>query len=80
VEAEIKGRRKDRLPIDDYKAENPDYRLVTRANLAGRMVSRLRKHKSELTRRRRRGKVKVVDERITRLMAGFNQRVKELRQ
>ena len=35
VEAELKGRRKDRLPVDDYKAENPEYRLVTRGQPCG---------------------------------------------
>jgi hypothetical protein len=81
VEAELKGRRKDRLSIEEYKAANPEYLLVTRANLAERMVSRLGKQKSELIERDApRDQIKVIDERITRSMAGFNQRVKELRQ
>jgi hypothetical protein len=28
VEAELKGRRKDRLPIDEFKAENPECRFI----------------------------------------------------
>jgi hypothetical protein len=44
------------------------------------MVSRLRKQKSELIEKEApRERVKVIDERTTRLMAGLNQRVKELR-
>ena len=79
AEAELKGRRKDRLPVDDYKAENPEYRLVARVNLTERMVSRLRKQKSELIEKDApREQVKVIDERITKLMAGFNRQAKEL--
>lgn len=81
VEAELKGRRKDRLPLDELKAENPEYQLVARANLIERLVSKQRRMKSELIENDApREQVKVVDERITKLMAGLNQRVKELRQ
>ena len=49
------------------------------ANLAERMVSRLRKQKSELIEKDApREQVKVIDERITKLMAGFNRQAKEL--
>ena len=43
--------------INEVEAEagNPEYRLVTRANLAERMVSRLRKQKSELIEKAHRG-------------------------
>lgn len=79
VEAELKGRRKDGLPIDEFKAENPEYRLVERANLIERLVSKQRKLKSDLIERDApREQVKAIDERITKLMAGFNQRVQEL--
>ena len=45
------------------------------------MFARLRKQKSELIEKDAlREQVKVIDERITTLMAGLNQRVKELRQ
>lgn len=81
VEAELKGRRKDHLPLDEFKAENPEYRLVERANLMERLVSKQRKLKSELIEKDApKDQVKVIDERITKLMAGFNQRVKDLRQ
>lgn len=81
VEAELKGRRKDRLPIDEFKAENPEYRLVERANLMERLVSKQRKLKSELIEKGApKDQVKAIDDRITKLMAGLNQRVKDLRQ
>ena len=81
VEAELKERRKDRLPLDGFKAGNPEYQLVARANLIERLVSKQRRMKSELIENDApREQVKVVDERITKLMAGLNQRVKELRQ
>ncbi|SHL43508.1 hypothetical protein SAMN05216428_102398 [Nitrosospira sp. Nsp11] len=81
LEAELKGRRKDRLPIDEFKAENPEHRLVVRANLIERLVSKQRKMKSELIEKDAPNEqVKAVEERITKLMTGFNVRVKELRQ
>jgi capsule polysaccharide export protein KpsE/RkpR len=81
VEAELKGRRKDQLPLNEFKADNPEYRLVARANLIERLVSKQRKIKSELIEKDApREQVKAIDERITKLMAGLNQRVKEVRQ
>ncbi|MDN5936050.1 MAG: hypothetical protein L0H75_07710 [Nitrosospira sp.] len=81
VEAGLKGRLKDRLPTDQFKAENPEYRLVMRANLVERLVSKQRRLKSELIEKDApRERVKEVDDRITKLMAGLNERVKELKQ
>lgn len=81
LEAELKGRRKDRLPIDEFKSENPEYRLIERTNLVERLVSKQRKLKSELIEKEApREQVKAVEERITNLMAGLNQRVKGLRE
>ena len=31
----MKGRMKDGLPVEEFKAENPDYRLIESANYAG---------------------------------------------
>jgi hypothetical protein len=46
-----------------------------------RLVSKQRKLKSDLIEKDApREQVKAVDERITKLMAGFNERVKELKQ
>ncbi|MEP6879589.1 MAG: hypothetical protein ABI865_12145 [Nitrosospira sp.] len=64
----MKGRRKDRLPLDGFKAGNPEYQLVARANLIERLVSKQRRMKSELIENDApREQVKVVDERITKL-------------
>ena len=81
LEAELKGRRKDRLPIDEFKAENPEYRLIQRANLVERLVSKQRKLKNELIEKDApKEQVKVIEGRITDLMAGLNQRAKALRE
>lgn len=81
VEAELKGRHKDKLPLDEFKAENPEYRLVNMANIVQRSVSKQRKIKSDLIAHDApREQVKAIDDRITSLMAGFNGRVKELKQ
>lgn len=54
---------------------------MERANLVERLVLKHRKLKSELIERDApKDQVKVIDERITKLMAGLNQRVKGLRQ
>ena len=81
VEAEIKGRRKDRLPMDEYKAKNPEYRLIMRANTTEKMVSKMRARKRELMEKDApREQIKAVEERITTLMTGLNQKVRELHQ
>ena len=81
VEAELKGRRKDGLTLDEFKAEHPEYQLVARANLVERIVSKQRKIKSDLIKKDApRAEVKAVEDRITNLMAGFNKNVKELQQ
>ncbi|MBN9125759.1 MAG: hypothetical protein J0I60_13735, partial [Nitrosospira sp.] len=81
IEAELKGRRKDGLPLDEFKAEHPEYQLVARANLVERIVSKQRKIKSELIEKDApRTEVKAVEDRITNLMTGFNKNVKELQQ
>jgi len=81
IEAELKGRRKDGLPLDEFKAEHPEYQLVARANLVERIVSKQRKIKSDLIAKDApRADVKAVEDKITNLMAGFNKNVKELQQ
>ena len=81
VEAELTGRRKDRLPIDEFKAENPEHRLVVRGNFVQNLVSKQRKIKSELLEKGApREEVKAVEERIAKLMTGFNNKVKELKE
>jgi hypothetical protein len=80
VEAELKGRTKDRLPVDEFKAENPEYRLITAANYTERAVSNLRRRKSELIEKDApKDQVKAIEGRITQLMTRLNDRVKEVR-
>ena len=81
VESEIKGRRKDQLPVADYKAENPEYKLILLANRAESNVSKLRSRKRELLAKDApKEQVKIVEERMNRLMTGFNDRARTLRE
>ncbi|MCX7184920.1 MAG: hypothetical protein NTW90_06770 [Nitrosospira sp.] len=81
VEAELKGRRKDGLPVEEYKNDNPEYKLVTRANITERMVGQMRTRKRELVKKNAPPEqIKAAEARITTLMTGLNERVKELRQ
>ena len=81
IEAEIKGRRKEGLPVDEYKAKNPEHRLIVRANIAESLVSKLRTKKRELLANdASREQVKVVEDRMTALMSSLNQRAKEVRE
>jgi hypothetical protein len=76
----MKGRIKDRLPVDEFKTENPEYRLVTAANYTERAVSNLRRRKSELIEKDvPKEQVKAIEARITELMTRLNDRVKEVR-
>lgn len=80
LEAEMKGRMKDKLPLDEFRASNPEHRLVGAANQAERAVSNLRRHKSSLVEKgAQKDEVKAVENRITTVMARFNQRAKEIR-
>lgn len=80
LEAELKGRTKDKLPLDEFKAENPEYRLIEGANYAERAVSNLRRRKSDLiVQGAPKDQVKAIDTRITEVMTRLNNRVKEVR-
>jgi len=71
LEAEMKGRMKDGLPVEEFKAENPDYRLIESANYAERAVSNLRKHKSSLVGKEApKDQVKAVEDGLLRLCRG----------
>lgn len=70
----------DRLPIDEFKAENPEYQLITAANYTERAVSNLRRRKSDLVEKDEpREQVKAVEDRITQLMKRLNDRFKEVK-
>lgn len=81
-EAEIKGRRKDGLPVDDYVDDHPGVpKLVRMGNDAERKVSAMRKLKREMVKRDApREKIKAIDDRITLIMARFNERSEQLNQ
>lgn len=48
IDAELKVRTKDQLPIDKLKVENPEYRLVALATLFEPLVSKQRNMELEL--------------------------------
>ncbi|WP_143002377.1 hypothetical protein [Nitrosospira sp. Nl5] len=59
----------------------PLYAQIVRANLVERLVSKQRKLKADLVEKgATREQVKAIDDRITKLMAGLNTKVKELRE
>jgi hypothetical protein len=63
------------------KRNNPDWALIGAANSAEKRVQELRKRKRQLVEQNApKEQVKAIDEWVTNLMVGLNQRVKELRQ
>lgn len=73
VEAGLKGRLKDHLPIDEFKNDNPEYRLIARARLAEQTIQSLNKQKREMIARDMpRERIKAVEDRITAVMKQFN--------
>ena len=76
VEAEIKGRREDGIPTDEYKAENPEWRLIARAKYADNIIHKLKKQKRELMERgAEREKIRAIEDRITNEMRRLNDAV-----
>ena len=83
LEAEIKGLRKEGRGADAAKfiAENPEARLMMRANYAERQVQKLRKEKHDLVEKDApRERIKALEDRIKVEMTRFNQAVKESKQ
>ncbi|MFA6904131.1 MAG: LPD38 domain-containing protein, partial [Gallionellaceae bacterium] len=79
VEAEIKGRREDRMPTDEYKADNPEWKLITRAKYADNIIHKLKKRKQELIERgAEREKIRTIEDRITNEMRKLNEAVRML--
>lgn len=77
-ENEIKGRRKNREPVEEYMRENPEARLFGAANNVERTVSALRKRKSELIKKDApKEEIKAIDKRLTEIMTRFNERVRQ---
>lgn len=82
-EAEIKGRRKEGRgsEVSAFIAENPEARLVLRANHAERLVQKLRKEKHDLIEKgATRGRVKIIETRIKTEMEKFNRAVEASKQ
>ena len=81
-EAEIKGRRKDGLPVAEYIAEHPGAMMLVKiGNDSERYVSNLRKLKREMVKRDApREKVEELDARITAIMTRFNEHSERLNQ
>lgn len=79
-ELEIKGRKKAHEPVDEYRAENPESRLIRMADRAREDVTRLHNRKRKLEAEGApREEVKALETRITERMQSFNDRVKEVR-
>jgi hypothetical protein len=78
VEGEVKGRQKDKLPIKEYLAENPKYKLIDMAGITERSVSELRTHKrAQVAAKKPREEIKKTEEKITKIMTMFNNRVRQ---
>jgi len=78
VEAELKGRIKDRIPATEYRAAHPELRLFPLANRVESNVSELRTLKRKLIEKDApKEKIKNIETRITVLMKRLNDRVKE---
>ncbi len=78
VEAELKGRIKDRIPATEYRTAHPELRLVPLANRVESNVSELRTLKRKLIEKDApKEKIKNIETRITVLMKRLNDRVKE---
>lgn len=78
VEAELKGRIKDRIPAAEYRAAHPELRLVPLANRVESNVSELRTLKRKLVEKNApKESIKNIETRITVLMKRLNDRVKE---
>ena len=75
-EAEIKGRSRDNLPIDDYLRKHPEASLFGQANGAERQVNALlREKRMAIEMRADREKVKAIDKQIETAMRQFNDAV-----
>ncbi len=73
IEMELKGRREDHLPTDEFRKENPKTKLIMRARYADKIIAKLRKQKRELIEKDApREKIRSVEDRITAEMLRFN--------
>lgn len=81
IEAGLKGRIKDGVATSEFKADNPDYLLIARANAAEKIIQALnRRKRAFIEADAPREKIKVVEDRITAEMKKFNDDVKTVRE
>jgi GGDEF domain-containing protein len=74
VEAGLEGRMKDRLPIDKFKLENREYRMISEAKNVDKELRKLRSDKRKLIEQGgKKEVVKRIEERITMIMQNFNE-------
>lgn len=74
-ELEVKGRLEDKLPVDEYLAENPEARLIGYAARTQRKVSQLNRRRHDMIRAgASKAEVKKLEDNITRIVERFNTR------
>jgi hypothetical protein len=80
-ENELKGRRKDRVPTQDYLMEYPEARLYGYANQVERNIQKLKKRRDMLIEKDApKEQVKAVENQMMVQMKRFNDRVRETQQ
>jgi hypothetical protein len=80
-ENELKGRRKDRVPTQDYLMEYPEARLYSYANQVERNIQKLKKRRDMLIEKDApKEQVKAVENQMMVQMKRFNDRVRETQQ
>lgn len=81
IEAGLRGRMKDSLSTSQFKADNPDYLLIARANTSEKSIQAWNKRKHTLIESDApRDKIKAVEDRITAEMKNFNDTVRKVRE
>jgi hypothetical protein len=80
-ENELKGRRKDRVPTQDYLMEYPEARLYGYANQVERNIQKLKKRRDMLIEKDApKEQVKAVENQMMVQMKRFNDKVREVQQ
>jgi hypothetical protein len=78
-ENEIKSRIKNKESATEYKAEHPETRFISRVNNLENQITAINKQKKELQEKDApKERIKRLDERKTKLMKDFNDKIKNL--
>jgi hypothetical protein len=78
-ENEIKSRIKNKESATEYKAEHPETRFISRVNNLENQITAINKEKKELQAKDApKERIKRLDERKTKLMKDFNDKIKNL--